>query len=230
MAIKHVCNKKWEVKRKELSFSQNKKIKSELRKCFAVHYNEEYTEATEYISNFTFQELINSTRVKYMTQKAKIIIDELMDYYYKNPYMLPLKHRKRIEFEFNTPSICDKTKYLLKSYYKKIIQDEYNKDLMLNAGNDFHINQLRQRIQDKAKRLIEHSNLDNESDAKKLTKEVLGMIDEHSIFVKDVIILRVIADYVSGMTDRMAEMKYNEICSSGTQWSKEYSERGIFNL
>ena len=64
----------------------------------------------------------------------------------------------------------------------------------------------------------------------KLTKEVLGMIDEHSIFVKDVIILRVIADYVSGMTDRMAEMKYNEICSSGTQWSKEYSERGIFNL
>jgi hypothetical protein len=41
--------------------------------------------------------------------------------------------------------------------------------------------------------------------------------------------MRIIADYISGMTDRMAEKKYNEINSS-TYWSKEYSESGTFNM
>lgn len=32
-----------------------------------------------------------------------------------------------------------------------------------------------------------------------------------------------IADYVGGMTDRMAKKKYDEITSSDTKWSNEYS-------
>lgn len=184
------CNRKWiEVKEKN---ADCKFIKSKLRGCFAVHFDKECTEATEYINSFINDEFIKSTRVRYMTQKAEIIIQKLMDYYFENYEMLPIKYRNRVEFESNHKQNLSNVKKLLKEYYM-----------------------------DKA----------NDENAESVLRERLQLLEQPSDkVVKEVIKLRIIADYVSGMTDRMAEMKYNEICSSGTQWSKAYSERGTFNL
>lgn len=64
----------------------------------------------------------------------------------------------------------------------------------------------------------------------KLKKHIESILEDNPTTIKNVILLRVIADYISGMTDRLAEKKYNEIYSSSTQWSKEYSEMGTFNV
>ena len=63
-----------------------------------------------------------------------------------------------------------------------------------------------------------------------IEKLICQQINENIDYAIDAIELRAIADYISGMTDRMAEKKYNEICSSSTQWSKAYTERGTFNV
>lgn len=60
--------------------------------------------------------------------------------------------------------------------------------------------------------------------------ELKRVLNDYPELVYDVIILRIIVDYVAGMTDRMAEKKYNEIISSSTNWSKEYSEVATFNM
>ena len=89
-----------------------------------------------------FGQYIGSTRVNFMTQKAKKIVTGLMEYYIAHPEMLPYSQRKRFK------------------------------------------------------------------------KDPLANMDEYKYFV---------ADYVAGMTDRMAKKKYDEIMSSDTKWSNEYS-------
>lgn len=88
---------------------------------------------------------IKSTRVNFMTQQAKKIVTTLLDYYSKNPEMLPYSQRKRFKWDDSGP-------------IKK------NSDAMY-----------------------------------------------------------AIVDYIAGMTDRMAKKKYDEIISSDTKWSNEYS-------
>lgn len=194
-----------------------------------MHFDEEYTKATEYINKFINQEFIDSTRVKFMTQKAEIIVEKLLDYYYKNYKMLPLKHRNRIEFESNETAIVENTKELLKEYYTEKINKAVKNDKENSYEAPFNFSNLRDSIIAKNS----HINLDNHTLSSRATpKTVLKIMRDlldNDDFAKDAIKLRVIADYVSGMTDRMAEKKYNEICSSGTQWSKAYSERGTFN-
>lgn len=227
------CNTNWQNKKKDLVKKQNneKNLKSELRKTFAVRFNDEYTEATEYINKFIFQEFIKSTRVKFMTQKAEMIVERLMDFYYKDYKMLPLKHRNRIEFETNCCNNLNKTKELLIEYYKEKIKNaiENDKDNNLEAPSKF--SKLKDSIIAKIGTIISDSHtLNLEASPNTVEKVITGLIITDDEFAKDAIILRVIADYVSGMTDRMAEMKYNEICSTGTQWSIEYSDRGTFNF
>lgn len=227
------CNEKWQVKKIKLGKNKelNKNIKTELRKSFAVHFDEDYAKATEYISKFVYQEFIESTRVKFMTQKAEMIVEKLLDYYYKNYKMLPLKHRNRIEFESNQTKILEHTKKILKEYYIEKIEKAVQSDKANCYEEPFNFSNLRDSI------ILKNSsiNLDNHTLSTKATpktvKNVMSdLISNNDAYAKDAIKLRVIADYVSGMTDRMAEMKYNEICSTGTQWSKAYSERGTFNL
>jgi predicted deoxyguanosinetriphosphate triphosphohydrolase len=43
--------------------------------------------------------------------------------------------------------------------------------------------------------------------------------------VSKTILARIIADYICGMTDRMAILKYSEITSSTTSWTENYNER-----
>lgn len=208
-----LCNQKWQ----EVQTATEKNIKSQLRKCFAVHFDEAYTEATEYINAFIKQEFINSTRVRYMTQKAETIINCLMDFYYNNSEMLPLKYRNRVEFEMNQEKIFTRVKELLKDYYKTKIGE-------LSAHTSIREWTYLERMGISTLTSFANSNVAMQE------KIINKTIDENEELVKHVIKLRVVADYVSGMTDRMAEMKYNEICSSGTRWSKAYSERGTFNL
>ena len=166
-----------------------------------------------------------------MTQKAEMIVERLMDFYYKDYKMLPLKHRNRIEFETNYSNNLNKTKELLIEYYKEKIKSaiENDKENNLKAPSDF--SNLRNSIVKKIGTIIsDNHTLSLEAAPNTVEQVINGLIMTNDEFAKDAIRLRVIADYVSGMTDRMAEMKYNEICSTGTQWSIEYSDRGTFNF
>lgn len=231
------CNTKWQNKKAKIEKEVNKNdinIKVELRKCFAVHFDNAYADATEYISKFIYQEFIDSTRVKFMTHKAEVIVERLLDYYYHNYKMLPIKHRNRIEFESNCTQILNNTKKLLIDYYMGKID---RIDQIHNGNNftdSFDSSNILNRIINKLNSLClndcKFQKEDDEDDIETIKKNTLNLINTNDEVAKDAIKLRVIADYVSGMTDRMAEMKYNEICSSGTQWSKAYSERGTFNL
>lgn len=102
------CNKIWENKlndsnigydRKVLTRNEKKFVKSMLKDSFVISFGREYSEAVSFIRDFIYDEYINSTRIKFMTNRAEIIIEKLLDFYYENPQMLPLKQRNRIEFE-----------------------------------------------------------------------------------------------------------------------------------
>ena len=163
-----------------------------------------------------------------MSHKAEIIIEKLLSFYHANPEMLPLKYRNRIAQESNLPQIINRTKDLLKKYYEDCIKEAISEDTISDSDDDLNFNQIQELISCKFEKLT----------GKKLEKfcwkelitEVKNVIESNNQFAVDAIKLRVVADYVSGMTDRMAEKKYNEICSSSTHWSKEYTERGTFDL
>lgn len=149
-----ICNLIPEVERK-------KSLKNNVRNCYLVRFKTKNNDITLItIENYDYynfddtyccllniikcigSQYIGSTRVNFMTQRAKKIVTELMNYYIGHPEMLPYSQRRR-----------------------------YKKNLTVHN-------------------------------------------DELSYFI---------ADYVSGMTDRMAKKKYDEIVSSDTKWSNEYS-------
>lgn len=122
-------------------------------------------------------------------------------------------------------ALLKKTTDLLKQYYIDRIDEAIQEDK--EAGGNCNITYLNSIILDKVKSL----NIPVSTGICCEDKEGIGkLIDENKEFAIDVIKLRIIVDYVSGMTDRMAEKKYNEICSSSTQWSKAYSERSTFEI
>ncbi len=222
------CNEKWQNKK---SCNSLLNPKTELRNSFAVYFDKNYTDAIDYINKFIFQELINSTRVRYMTKKAEIIVNKLMEFYYNNYEMLPLKYRKRIDFECSNKRNIDKINALLIEYYKNIIEYAYKADKMCKTESISNVVCAINNIYNKVYYLTKNDDCVNKNaNSHTFSKDIERVVKENIVIAKDTIKLRVIADYVSGMTDRMAEMKYNEICSSSTQWSKAYSERGTFNL
>lgn len=211
--------------------SQNrKKLKTELKKSFAVTFNEEFSDAVNYIGKFIHEEFIESTRVRFMTKKAEMIIGKLLDFYYSNYHMLPLKYRKRIEIE---TSLCDNLKriqFLLQQYYIERIEEAVLEGELSGSNEKFE--DIKNIVINKINHLLQ-ANLDssafNAENYHDLEKVVQDKITDE-VFAKDAVKLRIIADYISGMTDRMAEKKYNEICSSSTQWSRAFTERGTFNI
>lgn len=232
-----LCNDKWEKKLSKFGISDQKpaiakndrdKAKIDLKKSFMVTFDKAYEEAINYISIFIHKEFIKSTRVQFMIHKAEIIIGRLLSFYHKNPQMLPLKYRNRISQEKNLPEIINHTKELLKKYYADRINEAISEDIASGCDDHSKFCQVQKIISIKFKKLIGQE-LKKVSD-KELITEVNKAIESTNQFAVDAIELRVIADYVSGMTDRMAEKKYNEICSSSTRWSKEYTERGTFNI
>lgn len=237
--IKH-CNNTWKKSKEKIlekgqtfisPFKYKQRLKKEIKKSFIVKFNNEYAEAVNCISNFTYEEFIESTRVRFMTKKAEMIIEKLMDFYYKNHHMLPLKYRKKIELESCVVDNIKRTTALLQQYYKDRIEDSMKEDELSDKHTNFE--NIKKMIIDKAK-LLGETNLEvlncSKEDSEKLIETTTNNIGTNDIYAKDAIKLRIIADYISGMTDRMAEKKYNEICSSSTQWSKAFTERGTFNI
>lgn len=234
------CNQSWKKSQETiigdkdnsvLCSEDRKKLKSELKTSFAVCFEPECADAVNYIGNFIHEEFIDSTRVRFMTKKAEIIIKELLNFYYLNYHMLPLKHRKRIELETSLCVNIDGIKNLLCEYYNEMIEEaiaEYK-----YSGNPEKFENIKKIIIKKIKTLSKNDMDNSDFNVEKydvFKQEVLKIINTDDIFAKDAIKLRIIADYISGMTDRMAEKKYNEICSSSTQWSKAFTERGTFNI
>lgn len=236
-ALTKNCNNTWQQAKKNINCSdgiftaQNKKqAKRVLKNSFAVCFNEKYSEAVDCIGSFIYDEYIGSTRIQFMTQKADIIVNKLLDFYYNNPQMLPLKQRKRIEFETSLSRIRNRTTELLKQYYIDRIAEAIHEDKSIE-NNHHNFEKIHKLIYIKVKNLtgIEFKTFSAEN-YEKMESAICELIDSNIQFATDAIRLRVIADYISGMTDRMAEKKYNEICSSSTQWSKAYTERGTFNV
>ncbi len=232
------CNEPWLQKFKELynkngtnvfTNEEKKALKGTFRDSIAVKFERDYAKASRYIQKFIITQFINSTRVEIMTFKAKMIVDKLLDFYYNNPEMLPLKYRKRIEMNTGLATIKDRIKELLKQYYFSRIDVAIQEDSSASEKNkNFHI--VKNLIKQKLDRLnIElGDNLSDQSD--ELKEQIKQLIESDDKFAVDAIKLREIADYVSGMTDRMAEKKYNEIVSSSTHWSKAFTERATYNI
>ena len=181
-------------------------IKNAVKSSFSVCFDADILRDVNYIlGSFIKNEYINSTRVRHMSYQAYKIVTKLMNYYSKKSYMLPLKQRNAIDFECNNQKMIEIVKRTLMDYYMSIFQNENKEQADLLEG----------KLKVK-KECFVNKTIDNDIPWEKLAKEAITK--------------RVVADYVSGMTDRMAEKKYNEIMSSSTYWSKEYSERGTFNL
>ncbi len=238
------CNKLWEISKNTIKNSEyksklcsesKKRLKDELKKSFIVCFDPEYYNAVNCIGKFIHEEFIESTRVRFMTKKAEIIIGKLLKFYYSNYHMLPLKYRKRIELETSLSENINRIKYLLQQYYKEIIEEAIIEDEC--SGNNARFEHVKKLIIKKINSILQENIDDSKFDAtndeekyQKFKNEVCNTIISNEAFAKDAIKLRIIADYISGMTDRMAEKKYNEICSSSTQWSRAFTERGTFNI
>ncbi len=215
------CNKIW----KNSGKKPDKSLL--LLDSFKVTFKPEQLESINEITRFINKQYIDSTRIKFMTCTAEKIIFTLLDFYHKNYDMLPLKQRKRIEAEIEREKINKEISGLLFDFYVDFAEEH---------GREAFVESLFDKLRNK-----DNIDIIDAVDERKISAireglsrdfmfELRKVLKENPTLVYDAIILRIIVDYVSGMTDRMAEKKYNEILSSSTNWSKEYSEVATFNM
>lgn len=169
--------------------------KDAVRLAYFATFSPENYKHIKTILNFINIQYIRSTRVQNMNLKAKTIITKLLDFYCASPEMLPHTFRNRIAREIACEKEDSKISTILKQYFDSLID---------NSENEYR--------EDMKKKLME-KNL-----------YVKGSNSVNPDVVQRAIITRVVVDYIAGMTDRMAEMKYNEIISSSTSWTTVYGE------
>lgn len=219
------CNKAWSNPQK----TPDKQLL--LLDSFMVTFEQEQLESINEITRFINEQYIKSTRIKYMTCTAEKIIFTLLDFYHKNYHMLPLKQRKLIEAEIEREKIYNKVSDLLFKYYVDFAEEKgrevFLESLFNKLRNKENIEILKREDGKVDERTISAI---REGLSIDFMFELRRVLKDYPELVYDIIVLRIIADYVSGMTDRMAEKKYNEILSSSTNWSKEYSEVATFNM
>ena len=219
------CNKAWNKPGKKPSKDLL------LLDSYMVTFEPEQLRSINEITRFINKQYIDSTRIKYMTCTAEKIMVTLLDFYHKNYHMLPLKQRKMIEAEIEREKNYKKVSDLLFNYYVDFAEE---------CGREVFLEKLFNKLKNKEN--IEIFNRNNKKvDERTISAireglsidfmfELKRVLNDYPELVYDAIILRIIVDYVSGMTDRMAEKKYDEILSSSTNWSKEYSEVATFNI
>ena len=210
-----------------MNSTQKKEI---IKEAFLVNFDEEVFCAVKGITDFIKAEYNKSTRIANMNYTAKQIIEELYRFYSTNPSMLPLKQRNRIEQEFMVAASSSNSyglqNTLLEYYYIKLKETKDNKEERKKLA-EFLCNALIIKVINKNTESKKDGINFNKSISLKSFKMNFGVSSEE---IRRVITLRVITDYIAGMTDRMAEMKYNEIVSSNAQWSQEYTERATFSV
>lgn len=212
---------------KKMNSTQKKEV---IKEAFLVNFEEEVFCAVKGITDFIKAEYNKSTRIANMNYTAKQIIEELYRFYSTNPNMLPLKQRNRIEQEFMVAASSSNSyglqNSLLEYYYIKLKETKDNKEERRRLV-DFLCNVLIIKVINKNAESKKNGINFNKYVSLKSFKMNFGVSQEE---IRRVIALRVITDYIAGMTDRMAEMKYNEIVSSNAQWSQEYTERATFSV
>lgn len=169
--------------------------KEALRLSFMVTFSEKNYQHIKTILAFTKEQYINSTRVRNMNIKAKKIINTLLNFYCDSPKMLPYAYRNRLSQEITNEKKYQTTDKLLVEYFSDIIESS-KREIQKDIGKS----------------------LKEKFSFEKHDKNIRVDIVEKAITT------RIVVDYVAGMTDRMAEMKYNEIVSSSTTWSIVYGE------
>lgn len=212
---------------KKMNSNQKKEV---IKESFLVNFEKEVFCAVKGITDFIKAEYNKSTRIANMNYTAKQIIQELYRFYSNNPGMLPLKQRNRIEQEFmiaaSSLNSYGLQNSLLEYYYLKLKETKGNKDA-------------RKKVVEFLRKVLIIKVINNNVESKKFGINFNNSISLKSFKmnfgvspeeIRRVITLRVITDYIAGMTDRMAEMKYNEIVSSNAQWSQEYTERATFSV
>lgn len=202
------------------------KLKDCIKNAFLVNFEVDVFNAVKDVTEFIKVEYNCSTRIENMNHTAKQIIDSLYEFYTKHPHMLPLKQRNRIKQEITVACTdienCQINNLLLEYYYSKLLNSEDETKLTKKLSII-----LLQKNKGKYT-MSEDSNIRNlfHEGWHAFKNNLLVKPEE----IERVITLRVITDYIAGMTDRMAEMKYNEIVSSSAQWSQEYTERATFSV
>lgn len=193
------CNKKWSELLKEREKTQDNKSKwSEkdiVRLSFHATFSETNYDYIKTILNFIGSQYIKSTRVQNMNLKAELIITKLLEFYCNSPEMLPFTQRNRLAREISSERLNHTTEKILIQYFLGIINGS-KKEIQKAIETEL-----------KEKFSFEKNDTCIRADV-----------------VEKVITTRLVVDYVAGMTDRMAEMKYNEIVSSNTNWSTVYGE------
>lgn len=198
---------------------------------YMVTFEPEQLKSINEITRFINMQYINSTRIKYMTCTAEKIIFTLLDFYHKNYHMLPLKQRKMIEAEIEREKNYNKVSDLLFNYYVDFAEEHGREVFLENLFNKLR-NKENIEILNRSNKKVDERTISAIREALSIDFmfELKRVLKDYPELIYDVIILRIIVDYVSGMTDRMAEKKYDEILSSSTNWSKEYSEVATFNM
>lgn len=219
----HYCNDCWKKKQDSFDHStKNMEKKIGFKDSLIIKYNGENAVAAKYVNDFIYSQYIDSTRIKFMTQKARRIVYRLMSFFHQYPEMLPIKQRKRIEFEINFTQKRNGIRDLLVEYYIDFLRNHRSE-----KGQTAVLSIIKKYAPNCDKTKYENLFELNEEEQRNLLKNIF---QDNREIINNVIRLRVIADYVSGMTDRLAEKKYNEIVSSTTSWTKEFSEKGTFNV
>ncbi len=199
--------------------------KDNIKKAYLINFDEKVFNAVKQVGDFIKVEYNHSTRIENMNCTAEQILNTLFNFYFSNPQMLPLKQRNKIEQEISVEELREKDGDSLSNK----LMDYYWFKLCSNENTETLIDRLIPKIRYEDPNIDEKKIIEILSNLR-LKEDFLQHFNITKTTIKETIILRVIADYIAGMTDRMAELKYNEVVSSSSQWCQEYTERSTFSV
>ena len=211
------------------------KLKSTFQRSLVVSMDVEEIERIATIRKFITRYYIGSTTVRHMTNKGQKIINKLLKHYLNHPDMLPyenrLLHEKLLEkddpaFDRTLVEYCLHKLSMLASgrEKEKIVVQEYankHKQSVLSHSQEVWKHFLKSMSD-----LHKEINMIKNQPKETLSKGFMRYLTRISTpsYRRAVITARVVTDYICSLTDRMAVKKYDEIESSKTIWSTEYSE------
>ena len=242
-AFRDETNRRWKEnkeKEKQKAKKDRKEPKKIFRESLLVSMDENFYEELNIVHKFHMKHYIFSKKMIFMEEKEKTMIGVLFKYYYENPDLLPKETKQLIErtetyhqdllYEILIDYYIEhlnEAKKVTTPYGAKRIQDSITSIKRTPKKEPLTcIHEWEKRFK-KLKKALESMKRENllagaGDEEKKKFVNFAETVSGYS--VQDVIRARAVADYIASLTDRMAIKKYDEITSSNTKWSKEYSD------
>jgi len=188
------------------------------------------------ISGFVQSYYIGSERVRIMKHKAHKIIRKLFEFFMGHEDMLPTEYRHRIAFDAQKLSMLEDEfagvegkRFLVIQYLFERLQENQRcagkNGLCKIFDNTTRGAQVPEGLlREVVKCFTDCADFDKaNADIEKVLKTA-ALYPQFLELCEHIAKARVITDYLSTMTDRYAEKKYNEIVSSSTSWSLSFHE------